>query len=541
MFEQLEKARSNTVQKIVESIEFKLFLVEYGWQGMPQKFLQALACSAETAPAVMRQIVPLLDGERIEYVLANGKNIDAPLWALWPALIEDWQPWQYPDRAAALAAFGIYLQAGPELKKLGAHEPQFKNKDKSVFSAIYNKNSYMDVSIGHLMCVIFKNKLVDAYVLRVFLYSPFADHRDAFVGAHKPEHDIGLLLSQDFDHAILVCEKYIHDEAVLLQLLKHKRPGLMRVLANKASFPSVLEPLSLSQDEETLQALASNPHASDEILTALFARAQHEQRSDLALCLAKQSGLPLPLLEACAVSADPQLRVEVAFNAALPRHFLPALLNDKDPVVRAAVVLRKDTASVFELDQVVPQLTEMACSQNVRMRFGVAEYPQCPANLLALLATDENEMVLARVAENPACPEAVLWTLFENGDYRVLSSLAKNTSTPMEMLRKLAVHTDSSPRYSLAYSLGCTIAAHEEIQLLLAKDPTLYIRDALASNSACLKSVLAQMAQDKSVKVRRSVASNPNTDLAVVQRLAGDADNTTAGIAANALKARSRR
>jgi hypothetical protein len=585
MFEQLEKARTNTVAKILDSTAFKLLLVECGWQGLPPKFLKTVASSAETPVPVLLQVIPLLSVELKEEVARHGKHPLFGLCLLWPEFVQRWQPWTY----ATLEEAWIALQDNPHAWLDTRAEPLATEAEQDDFRT---KRIYVD-----------DHNLTSRYVGRV-CDNPLFDHRLHGVLLRHPHAEMRRLalcmgkgLSDEARQLALhdpspqvrsqLARQCPNDDELMMVLARDEDMAVRIQVAYAHCSPEVLHGLSDTMDVHLLHILAFNPRLSAATVEKLCAHpyalrqamldeafgADARTAPDPAVAwqawlkrmmhtcpqlqasirdkfssvsehlmhfnahLAKHSCTPQALLEEYAASPLDFLRREAAANPSLPASAVQRLRDDPDDEVRLRVLKRSDLGSTLGGDEFENQLRVAACSSDSSERAQVASCETCPLDLLQALARDEDSWVRRMVACNPATPVDLLRQLCDADDSFVLSSLAENLLSPPDVLERLLTHPDYFARYSLVVYRNNTPV---EMLQRLVNDKSLDVRRALLEHGRCTPGMLDVLVNDKSVQVRRLVATNPHASDAILERLSVDPDGKTARAAGRALKARRR-
>lgn len=170
---------------------------------------------------------------------------------------------------------------------------------------------------------------------------------------------------------------------------------------------------------------------------------------------------------------------------------------------------------------VAPQRHQVVSSKPIK-REAVAADPKAPANLLRMLAKDDNPDVRRAVASNPNTPLEVLWPLAKDHPKAVIS----NSSLRLHIATDLAV-LPNAPETSLQ-ALFTQEEAPTSWLRWGSEHGNWWVRQVVAANPSTPSEALSKLAEDKdsrgSSRVRKAVARNPAVPLPALQCLATDAD-----------------
>ncbi|MFE5485864.1 translation initiation factor 2 [Streptomyces sp. NPDC056527] len=309
----------------------------------------------------------------------------------------------------------------------------------------------------------------------------------------------------------------------------------------RASAARRLEEDDAEEMERRLRAMpGTRSHAHSHILVncrlsrAVVDELLLERGDDDLWCLAHNYSTPPDVVAHVARVGDPKARLEVAGREDLPRDLVDLLARDPDPEVRTAVSMRPELTEDERaaVDYVVPPLTDFrlgedpygaplshARSAHPLLRRRVARNPDLPADLVALLAADDDLGVRVLLAQfHPGAPPELL-----------LRCYLEYTGWYRDRLLEL-------PRFP-AVGLGPRFAAAEDPaeRLLAARDPELdpvvadaltcdedpRIRAAAARNPALPQTRLHQLLEDE--ELSKDAAANPALPPETMYRLLGEA------------------
>ncbi|MFD9035704.1 translation initiation factor 2 [Streptomyces sp. NPDC059567] len=309
----------------------------------------------------------------------------------------------------------------------------------------------------------------------------------------------------------------------------------------RASAARQLEEDDAAEMERQLRAMpGTRSHGHSHILVncrlsrAVVDELLLERADDDLWCLAHNYSTPPDVVAHVARVGDPKTRLEVAGREELPRDLVDLLARDPDPEVRTAVSMRPELTEDERaaVDYVVPPLRDLwlgedpyraplshARSAHPLLRRRVAHNPELPAELVALLAADDDLGVRVLLAQfHPGAPPELL-----------LRCYLEYTGRYRDRLLEL-------PQFP-AVGLGPRFADAEDpaVRLLAACDPELdpavadaltraeepRIRSAAARNPALARTRLHQLLEDE--ELSKDAAANPALPLETMYRLLAEA------------------
>ncbi|MBD2618943.1 hypothetical protein H6G37_12060 [Synechocystis sp. FACHB-898] len=223
------------------------------------------------------------------------------------------------------------------------------------------------------------------------------------------------------------------------------------------------------------------------------------------------------------------IRRRIASHPNCPVDVLAQLALDDDLDVRICVAKNPNCPVELRLKL----LTQLALDDGCWVRICVAENPNCPVDVLTQFALDNNSYVRRDVASNLNCPVEVLTQLALDDDYRVRRDVASNPNCPVDVLTQLALDNNSDVRIGITLNLNCPV----DVLTQLALDNNSDVRIGITLNPNCpvelrLK-LLTQLALDNNSDVRIDVTLNPNCPVEVLTQLALDDSYVRRGIALN--------
>src|SRR3990167_5950907 len=188
-------------------------------------------------------------------------------------------------------------------------------------------------------------------------------------------------------------------------------------------------------------------------------------------------------LDSVWIANDDQLSLEQAFSS----------IEDEEAREKIRAAIKKHLQSKPKIKYV----------EKVRQ----AQDQSTSAEVLALLAQDQNADVRYNVALNTSTSPEALTLLAQDQDADVRYYVAQNTSTPAEVLTLLAQDQGADVRYSVAQNTSTP----PEALALLAQDQYADVRYGVANNTSTSPEVLTLLAQDQDADVRYYVAQNTST------------------------------
>jgi hypothetical protein len=160
-----------------------------------------------------------------------------------------------------------------------------------------------------------------------------------------------------------------------------------------------------------------------------------------------------------------------------------------------------------------------------KFREAIAWNPNTPFDLLAELATDDNNLVRINIALSPYTPSPILLQLAQDENAEVRQNVAWNFNTPDDLLEQLTGQL-ASLNYSYLHTLEVNgyktpVTVIEQMAIDQRSD----VRKGVAKYRNTPAKILEQLAKDEEAGVRRMVALNVNTPFRVLLgQLADDAD-----------------
>jgi len=316
---------------------------------------------------------------------------------------------------------------------------------------------------------------------------------------------------------------------------------LKSVCRNQAADSEVLQALLDRASADFDRDIVANPHASAQMLHAIYRRGDPYVRAavlghqacpadllDVATDddelvvqrqLARDERLGLSKLQEFAKHEDAAVRATVAANRGYPAEQLSIFVVDTSPAVRRALAAREDLSDSLmrqlsgDEDAWVRQwlgrnpalrldlMWELAADPVLDVRRAVARNTHCPAILLEKLAADESGWVRAAVAYQSNAGRELMMQLFRDTDIDVLSGVASNPKTPMALLKRLAKHEDADVRRGVI--LNPTVK--REVLLPMLEDPYYLHRVLLTGHKKLTEADKWPLHEDPDNRVRFSV------------------------------------
>lgn len=564
MFTLLENARSNTVGKILAGTEFKLLLLEHGWEGLPVSFIRTVAKSADAPLKSLMQIIGRLSLKEQDDVMRNGRNTFAQMAILWPELFDALQIWQCENQQQAFDKLSALQNVPQHWTPLDSPENKWafvyfcgSPSVEGRFIEQLSKNTTDNSLLIHTLCrppspQVRHTLLVYCQLIRDDLLF-LLDDADAGVRSLLPMHlteDSVILerLSRDEEELVRsAVAEFTPDENLQRRLAEDASPLVaLRLLHNKTLSDNVLERLTrhpcalqptdprnnfhARRHEENKAELASRLRQLINPTPESCDRLRDDRIFEMNCLLIHHPRVPETFLQTVATSSYKNLKRELVVRDVLPQQVIDTLFQDEDSEIVNA--LRRQCMSKgipCELD-----FAALANSSDKDEVYLAAQHPQCPADLLEHIYLKGDFKVRSFVIWNVGAPLSLLERCLEeyrdtsdiNLQFFVLGGLASAPNSSEEILLTLADHPNQSVRWSLSDRTQFFPALLEK----LIHDKKADVRAWLAQNPACPESALVALAGDKSVKVRRRLAKNPNVPLSVLEALANDGDARTARI-----------
>lgn len=222
------------------------------------------------------------------------------------------------------------------------------------------------------------------------------------------------------------------------------------VAKNPAIPPDLFTELSQDKSTHIRLAVASNPSLTLEIANRL-SRDRSDNVRNAILEIARDEATDPNYLNTLSKCQSHLVRQAICENPRVPEALLEILARDEHADVRQTVLrqwtaqARRSRATPKELDKLAAKPFEevrMAVAANpntpaatvegivrqggARLKESIARSETVAAELLALLAGDDNADVRALVARNSRCPDAALEHLQQDANPKVTGALAEN-------------------------------------------------------------------------------------------------------------------
>lgn len=322
---------------------------------------------------------------------------------------------------------------------------------------------------------------------------------------------------------------------------------------NPAAPPVLLARLARSPFQDVLAELAGRAELDQELLVDVFARGGARAK----FTSLTNSCCPPSVLVVIADSEDPLLVADAVRHPNFPPSLLAKILRGVSwpdlPSDVALGVLANPSLSVPEMTEAIGGSRP---ADRVGVRVQLASNPALPAELAALLATDDFPAVRASLAGNPALSPGLVVLLAADPDPWVRFSSAKRSDLPSVDRRRLiselagrypddtAALADLPPAVAIRLpglvfrpGLLC-LAANPSIPPALVSDLASSadrdVRRAALRNPTCPPDVLRLFTHDQDPGVRAAVARNPSTPTHVLEELSADVvRNVRAAVAGN--------
>lgn len=244
--------------------------------------------------------------------------------------------------------------------------------------------------------------------------------------------------------------------------------------------------------------------------------------------LTKSPSTSVEVLSELAQDSELNVRIAVAWNEGAPEEVL-ALLKD-EPYFYQVLEFKKEQGIVFS----EKFLRELATSNQALVKRIVAYAPNCPTDLLVILADDESSHVRIAVAANPQTPANKLAKLSTDKEEIVRRKVARNPNTEKEVLVALAKDGRYTTRRAVAGNPNLPIETLRE----LAEDDEGHVRYWVASNECLPMDCLEVLAEDKFYEVRINVCQHPGCTDEILEKLMCDEIDIVCNRAKEAMKRR---
>ncbi|MUU73524.1 hypothetical protein [Pseudarthrobacter sp. GA104] len=250
----------------------------------------------------------------------------------------------------------------------------------------------------------------------------------------------------------------IEEALVRLSKSRLRDPDVRQAAAShQRTPPAVLARLARVADSGIRAAVAANPRTPADALEALSTDPDEYVRTRVS---GNESTPPAAII-ALSHDASPKARQGIAARVSLAPDVLERLLNDESQEVREIALANPGAREVFHrwgesFDDAVAEfnqqqaptptnralLLEMAANSRAQVRLLVAFDPNADADILSFLGGERRSTHVRRaVAANPHSPANLLASLAEDSDELVLQAVAFNGATPAGVLLDLAARS----------------------------------------------------------------------------------------------------
>lgn len=250
----------------------------------------------------------------------------------------------------------------------------------------------------------------------------------------------------------------IEEALVRLSKSRLRDPDVRQAAAShERTPPAVLARLARVADSGIRAAVAANPRTPADALEALSTDPDEYVRTRVS----GNESTPLAAIIALSHDASPKVRQGIAARVSLAPDVLERLLNDESQEVREIALANPGAREVFHRrgesfddadaefnQQQAPtptnraMLLEMAANSRAQVRLLVAFDPNADADILSFLGGERRSTHVRRaVAANPHSPANLLASLAEDSDELVLQAVAFNSATPAGVLLDLAARS----------------------------------------------------------------------------------------------------
>jgi hypothetical protein len=381
-------------------------------------------------------------------------------------------------------------------------------------------------------------------------------------------------------------EQLLENPVFDLLILAH--PGLFEELPT-ATLNSLLKrdqvPVELirwawkHRGESTLHSLLINPNTPEDVVAELCKAKDPEIRMAAALhCSRKLPGWARAIKGSLDLEKDQRVHDRLVFDSTQQwKEIVSQLLDLSDQELRercVSLMTAADAESVAE-NFLTPAevLILLAKDQDTNVRKVVAWNSRTPAEALTLLASDQDQEVRETVACNSHTPAEALTLLASALDHAVRRAVARKEQTSVEALTLLAKDLDKDDRREVAKNRRTPA----ETLMLLANDQYTDVRYAVYKNSKTSERVLAELREPYLVPIctdgckgsqpspgrrflftlpqcptdilsknfrsrswleRFAIAGNPSTPAAVLKRMANEGNQLVRRAAASNLARR---
>ena len=235
---------------------------------------------------------------------------------------------------------------------------------------------------------------------------------------------------------------------------------------------------------------------------------------------------PPAVFEALAHDNDYRIQKTVAANLACPLGVVMGVIGlaaRGDELLMSDLACEEAAANPICPASVLRRVAAADNEYNQHLRTGAAANPNCPPELLDVLAGDSNDLVRAAAARNPSCPPELLARLASDTstDADVAMNALMNPSCPEQTLRQACGDNfDGEQRHSAGTNPSCPLDLMERI----IEDPARHIAFWVAVNPSCPPELIERSAADPSSPLRSGVARRRDCPLHLLEHLADDED-----------------
>ncbi len=319
------------------------------------------------------------------------------------------------------------------------------------------------------------------------------------------------------------------DEMFRLLALDSSHPERRSLVLGNPFLPADLCSIVAHEPSElfSLVRAAAEPTTAEATLRSLAIRREWHVRA----AVARNPSLPIDEVEELSLDEVHFVRASAAEHPGLPAHCVRALMTDLELVVRQAARRHpqrdEELARVLDaigdpgehrsrepLRSVPVAVLESLAQEGPHGRWLAARHPDTPVALLAQLAYDECEIVVAGVAGNAAAPPALLASL------KVTSSISDalfcNPATPAALRASLKV-TNQLRDELLRDPTTPSSILEDAVRVLIETD--LFRRFVVAAHPNVSPGLLDQLSRFKLNKLQLILARHPKTPPSALARL----------------------
>jgi integration host factor subunit beta len=323
-------------------------------------------------------------------------------------------------------------------------------------------------------------------------------------------------------------------------LARDKSVKVRAVLASRSDLTDAVTELLIGDKSEKVRLELA---VRTDLTETAAVRLAHDKSSDIRRMLAKYSRkrsiLSIltrdPEIEVRRLVLEPDEGRSIDYGMEYPEcpaEILALMADDESEAIRIAVA-EKDScmAGTFE---------KLAADTEVEVRLALAENGQCPESVLVRLASDPDKRVRERVARFGSYGSfaplnaALMRDLARDVEPAVRRTIGRRKDCPVDLLQTLAIDSNLDVRCGVAANEACPA----DLLRIFANEPDPWIRKLVGGNNACPPDLLAMLATDESDDVRAEVADNKNCPDALLERLRHDKAPSVFGAALRAIHSR---